>query len=193
MDTKTKYSHIENLVLLAMQSVQRFRHYILFCKTTIISNCNPPCYILLCQIHGRKYSKWIVILQEFVLEFVKSESNKSLIFMELICDLPSSNLELTIDDIILDETLFLINSFDPWYGDIIIYLQNQTFWTNTTRFDQCCIRYQTSHYIIINDTLYHRGVNTIFRRCLTHGEVMNALNDCHTRAYSGHMYRYATS
>ena len=36
-----------------------------------------------------KYNKWIVILQEFDLEFVLAKSKKSLIFSDLIFDFPS--------------------------------------------------------------------------------------------------------
>ena len=40
-DTENKYSYVEKLALVAVQAVQRFRHYILFRKTTIVSDCNP--------------------------------------------------------------------------------------------------------------------------------------------------------
>ena len=36
-----------------------------------------------------KYKKWIIILQEFDLEFVLEKLKKSLIFVELISDFPS--------------------------------------------------------------------------------------------------------
>jgi hypothetical protein len=39
--TETKYLHVEKLALAAIQVVQCFRHYILFRKTTVISNYNP--------------------------------------------------------------------------------------------------------------------------------------------------------
>jgi hypothetical protein len=38
--TKTKYLHVEKLALASIQAIQRFRHYILSRKTTVISNCN---------------------------------------------------------------------------------------------------------------------------------------------------------
>lgn len=78
--TELKYSHVEKLALAAVQAVQRFRHYILLCKTTVISDCNSMIYILTKQLLGGKYSKSIVILQEFDLEFEKSKSKKSLVF-----------------------------------------------------------------------------------------------------------------
>jgi hypothetical protein len=72
---------------------------------------------------GGKYSKCIVILQEFDLEFEKSKSKKSLVFYELICDLPSTETKSVSKDLLPNEHLFLINSADLWYGYIIIYLQ----------------------------------------------------------------------
>ena len=41
-------------------------------------------YILSRQLLGEKDSKWIEILQEFDLEFIKSKSKKSLVFAELL-------------------------------------------------------------------------------------------------------------
>ena len=72
---------------------------------------------------GGKYNKWIVILQEFDLEFVSEKSKKSLIFAELISDFPSKEEEDSCEDTFVDEHIFLISTLDPWYGDIIIYLQ----------------------------------------------------------------------
>lgn len=131
--TELKYSHVEKLALAAVQVVQRFCHYILLRKTTIISDCNPMIYILTKQLLGGKYSKWIVILQEFDLEFEKSKSKKSLIFAELMCDFPSTDTETVAEEPIADESLFLISTLDPWYGDIIFYLQTQSFWPEVSR------------------------------------------------------------
>ena len=74
---------------------------------------------------GGKYNKWIVILQEFDLEFVSAKSKKSLVFAELISDFSSETKELVCEDTFVDEHIFLISTFDPWYGDIIVYLQTQ--------------------------------------------------------------------
>ena len=54
---------------------------------------------------GGKYNKWIVILQEFDLEFVLE---KSLIFVELISNFPSLEEEEVYEDTFVDEHIFLI-------------------------------------------------------------------------------------
>ena len=94
---------------------------------TVISDCNPMMYILNKKFLGGKYSKWIVILQEFDLEFEKSKSKKSLIFVELMCDFPQPDRETVVKQPITDESLFLISTIYPWYGDIIVYIQTQYF------------------------------------------------------------------
>jgi hypothetical protein len=125
--TKIKYQHVEKLALAAVQAVQCFHHYILSCKTTVVSHCNPMQHILTRQLLGGKYSKWIVILQEFDLEFKHAKSKKSLVFAELIYDFPHSTTENVAADSLPNESLFLISIDDIWYGDIIIYLQTHTF------------------------------------------------------------------
>jgi hypothetical protein len=64
------------------------------------------------KIVGGKYSKWIMILQEFDLEFEHAKSNKSLVFSEFICDFPSTETETVAEDSFPDESLFMISSDD---------------------------------------------------------------------------------
>ena len=160
--TELKYSHVEQLALVAVQVVQRFHHYILLHKTTVISDCNPMIYVLTKQFLGGKYSKWIVILQEFDLEFEKSKSKKSLVFVELMCDFLRADTETVAEEPIADESLFLISTLDPWYEDIIVYLQTQSFWPKISRSQHRKIQFQSQQYKIIGDTLYHRGANSVF-------------------------------
>jgi hypothetical protein len=127
------------------------------------------------------------------LEFECAKSNKSLVFFELICDLSSTETQNVVEDSLPEKSLFLISCDDVWYKDIIIYLQTQTFRPDISSIDRCHIWYQAHQYIILGDTLYRCGINSIFRRCLTYDEAKNYLNDCHSRACGGHMYGYATS
>jgi hypothetical protein len=134
-----------------------------------------------------------MILQEFDLEFERANSKKPLVFAELICDFPYSETKNVVVDSLPDESLFLISSDDIWYGDIIIYLQTQNFQPNLSSTDRRRIRYQAHQYIILGDTLYHRGIDLVFRHYLTFKKAEKDLNDCHSGAYGGHMSGYATT
>jgi hypothetical protein len=79
-------------------------------------------YILSHHILGGHYLKWIVLLQEFDLKFSTTKSKKSLVFAKLMIDLPRVIEESVVQDSLPNEYLFLIDSYDPWYGDILIYL-----------------------------------------------------------------------
>jgi len=50
---------------------------------------------------------------------------KSLMFAELLCDFPYTKMEIVVEDSLPDESLFLIITLDPWYGNIIMYLQTK--------------------------------------------------------------------
>jgi hypothetical protein len=67
------------------------------------------------------------------------------------------------EDYLPDESIFLISSNYVWYEGIIIYLQTQTFWPDLSSMDHRRIRYQSRQYIILGDTLYRCGVDSIFR------------------------------
>jgi hypothetical protein len=97
------------------------------------------------------------------LKFAKSKAKKSLVFAELICDLPHADEDTEPRDSLPDETLFLISTSDPWYGDILLYLQTQRFQPDISREERRRIRHHSRRYLIIGDTLYRRGIDTILR------------------------------
>ena len=60
-----------------------------------------------------------------------------------------------------NDYLFLIDSLDPWYGDILVYLQTQRFHPKLSKDDCRQLHHQAQHYLIISDALYCHGVDTI--------------------------------
>jgi hypothetical protein len=68
-----------------------------------------------------------VILQESDINFASAKSKKSLDFAELISDFPWLDEDVIHVDSFADEHIFLVSSSDPWYGDIMVYLQTLKF------------------------------------------------------------------
>ena len=117
IDAELHNSNVEKIALATVHAVQHLRHYILLRQTLVIAHINPFQFVLTRRMIGGKYNKWILIFQEFVLQFVSAKLKKSLIFAELISDFPSLEEEEVY------EHIFLISTLDPWYKDIIVYLQ----------------------------------------------------------------------
>ena len=71
-----------------------------------------------------------------------------------MCDLPYATMESKPSESFLDEFMFLISTTDPWYGDLLIYLQTQRFQPYLSRDDRRRIRHHAKYYLILDDTLY---------------------------------------
>lgn len=93
-------------------------------------------YMLGRQLISIKFSQWIIILQEFDMEFTTPKSRKSLALVEFIISFPSNTIEPPINDTLPDEHLFLINTDVPWYRDILTYLHTQKISPHLTWDDQ---------------------------------------------------------
>ena len=85
---------------------------------------------------------------------MSAKSKKSLVFTELISELPCGE-GMVYDESFLDEHLFLISSQDPWYGDLIVYLQTAKFPSTFSKDERRKLRHLAKNYLIIGDTLYH--------------------------------------
>jgi hypothetical protein len=162
--------------------VLKFHHYIFLCTTKVVENSNHMHYLLnQCQING-KFSSWIVIFQEFDLEFTTPKSKKPLVLAEFNSDFPSDTKGTLVNTNFLDEHMFIISSDDPWYHDVFIYLHSQKFGPHLSRDDHWHIRHQAPHYLLIEYVLYRQGVDTILCHCLTLIEAKHILNDFHSDA-----------
>ena len=97
------------------------------------------------------------------------------------------------EDSFPDEYIFLISTYDPWYGDILVYLQTLKCPAFFSQENRCNLQVNEKIYLIIDDTLYWHGVDSILRRYLTHEEAELVLNGSHSRACGGHLFGLATA
>jgi hypothetical protein len=188
-----KYKHEEKLSLLFILAVQKMCHYILLRRTKVVANSNPMQYLLNHWKINGKFAQWIIILQVYDLKFSTPKSKKSLVLAELVMAFPSDTTSPPVNTDFPNEHLFYITSDDPWYDDLLVYLQTQNFGNHLSQDDRCCIRHQAPCYLLIKDILYRRGVDTILHRCLTIDEADRVLNDDHSGTCEGHLSGMSTA
>ena len=150
-------------------------------------------YSLSRQILRGRYSKWIIILQEFELEFSIAKTKKYLVSVELMSNFLQVNGKSMVQDSLPDESLFLIDSSDSWYWDILIYLQTQHFQLDLSKYHCRCIHHHTHHYLIINDVLYHHMIDMVLCYCVVHSEDECISNDYQTREHGGDLSKLVTA
>jgi hypothetical protein len=88
-------------------------------------------------------------------------SKKFMFFTELISKLPVESSDVIPDESPIKGDMFLIMSSDPWYGYVIVYIQTLKCLTSTSHDGHHHIRHKDKNYLILKDTLYHRGVDCI--------------------------------
>jgi hypothetical protein len=188
-----KYKHEEKLTLADVLTVQKLRHYFMLRTTKVVADSNPMQYLLSRRQINEKFARWIVILQDYDLEFSTHKSKKALVLAELVMTLPSETTSAPINTEFPEENLFYITSDDPWYGDLLVYLRTQKFGNHLSHDDHRRIHHQAPRYLLIEDLLYRWGIDTILRRCLTIDEVDRVLNNCHSGACGGHLSGISTT
>ena len=120
---------------------------------TVVADVNPFQYVLSWRIVGGKFNKWIVILQEFDLDFESAKSKKSLVFAELTPKFLVEENVVIEEDSFPYEHSFLIATSNPWYGDIIVYLHTLKYPIAFSKEEQSKLRVHAKNYPIIGDTL----------------------------------------
>jgi hypothetical protein len=93
------------------------------------------------------------------LHFVSEKSKKSLVFEELISELLVESGDVILEDSPIKRDMFLDASSDPWYGDILFYLHTLKCFASASRDERRRIRHPEKNYLILEDTLYHRGID----------------------------------
>ena len=74
-----------------------------------------------------------------------------------------------------------------------MYLQTLNFSSSASHDEHWRICHQVQNYLIIDDTLYFRGVDYFLHHCLTHVEVELVLNEFHSGACGVHLSRLETT
>ena len=97
------------------------------------------------------------------------------------------------EDSFSNEHIFIISTVDPWYGDIIMYFQTLKVCTHLSQDERRRLCHVEKNYLIVDNTLYCHGVDSILQHCLTHEEAKVVLNDFHGGACGGHLSGISTT
>ena len=178
------YVHVEKLVVAIVYVAQQLRHYLVSRKTLIVTSLDPFQYIL---------SRCLIDIKFCFHRINLAKSKKYFVFTKLILEFPRIDQEKPSKEDILDAHLFLIDSSDPWYRSILVYLQTMWYPPNFSRKERRQLCLHENNYLFIYNTLYRQGGDCIIRLCLTREEAEKILNDCHAKEFCGHLSSLGTT
>ena len=185
-DAQCNYTTTEKELLAIVFALEKFRSYLLGVKVIIYSD-----HAALRHLFKKKESKprllrWILLLQEFDLEIRDKRGSENLV-ADHLSRLPMRIEEGTpISEFFPEEYLYAVQSYTPWYADIVNYLVAKDLPEDLTRAQADRIRYDSRFYIWDEPYLFRICADQIIRRCIPDNEVRSVLEFCHSLECGGH-------
>ena len=131
--TQSNYTTMEKEFLVVVFALEKFRSYIIWSPVTIFTDHAALKYLLSKQDTKPRFTRWILLCQEFNLTIKYKKGVKHVVADHLCRLVPETTSEgLPIGDTFPDEQLCALVHC-PWYADIVNYLvigQIPSQWTS---------------------------------------------------------------
>lgn len=76
VDYEIRYIPMEKIYFVMIFTIEKLRHYLLYCTTYVVSPINYLKYLMAKQYLSCRFAKWLMLLQEFDINMVKQRSIK---------------------------------------------------------------------------------------------------------------------
>eukprot|EP01018_Ginkgo_biloba_P039290 Gb_22195 [translate_table: standard] len=102
------YTQIEKACLAVVFTSQKLRHYMLNNKTKVVTKIDPLKYLLSKSALAGRMAKWVMLLNEFDIEYVNQKAIKGQVLVDHLAEAPlSKNRPLSIG--FLDESILSLD------------------------------------------------------------------------------------
>ena len=123
-DAYENYTTTEKEMLVVVYSCDKFRPYIIGSKVVIYTDHVAIQYLMMKKDAKSRLIRWVLLLQEFNVEIIDKKGTKIVVTDHLSRLETEKGIEdrKDIDESFLDEQLFGVDTFKPWYVDIVNFL-----------------------------------------------------------------------
>ncbi|CAA7038864.1 unnamed protein product [Microthlaspi erraticum] len=172
-DAQGRYATTEKELLAVVFAFEKFRSYLVGSKVIVYTDHAALRHLLAKKDTKPRLLRWILLLQEFDLEFWIRKGVGLAVRLEQLKAVEEKEA--------------------PWYADYANYLvcgEVQPIYLLTRRRSSS----GTSHtYFWDEPYLFKRGSDGLFRRCIAQEEVEGILEHCHGSSYGGHFATFKTA
>ena len=91
-----------------------------------------------------------------------------------------------IRDSFPDEQLMSMTASEPWYADFANYLASRLILEHMTRYEKKRFFAQLKYYFLDEPFLFRRCPDQIIRCCVSEGEALKIMRECHSGPSGGH-------
>ena len=165
--------------------VKKYCHYLLANSVVFFVDHIAIKYIVnKAELSGR-LALWVLLLVEFdyTVEFKLGKKHERADHLSQISTKVGAD---KLHDDFPDERLFLIRTAPAWYEHLSQFLSTQQYPVGLEKNECRKIRVNSTHFALIGNRLYCRGIDGILRRCVSYEEIPPILEACHGSACGGH-------
>jgi hypothetical protein len=173
-------------------SVKKYRHYLLLNPVVFFVDHMAIQYLVNKPELNRRLARWVLLLTKFnyIVQYKLGKQHLQADHLSWISMELSPN---DINDEFSNGRLFAIKNVPSWYEYIAQFLSTQQFPPHMDKHERRKVRVNSSHFLIISDKLYRRGIDGILCRCVDYTEVPSILEVCHDSACRGHFSGHLTA
>ena len=177
---------------MVVYSCDKCRTYIIRSKVVIYTDHAAIRYLMM-----KKDAKprWILLLQELNVEIRDKKGIENVVMDHLSRLEAKKGIEdpKDIDESFPDEKLFGVDTFAPWYTDIVNFLACKVLPPDLTSQQRKKFLHDMKCYQWDDPLLFRQCANQMIRRCVSEEEYDAILAHCYFSSYGGHMGPLRTS
>jgi hypothetical protein len=136
-------------------------------------------------VTNARVTRWLLLLQEFNITIIDRPGRDNLV-VDFLSRLIHTGDNAPVDDNFLDENMFSISTYTPWYADVANYLVTRKLPQNMSSREKQRIIQLSANYMWHDDCLYHTWPDLVIRRCVREDEMHDILKACHDGPCGGH-------
>ncbi|KAH9750378.1 hypothetical protein KPL71_013853 [Citrus sinensis] len=185
-DAQLNYSTTEKEMLAVVFALDKFRSYLIGCKVIIFTDHAALKYLLTKKDAKARLIRWVLLLQEFDIEFRDKKGSENVVADHLSClDLKFIPESLPLNESFPDEQLMSVNVV-PWFADIVNYLAIGQIPEHWTKQDRTKFLSKVKDFFWDDPYLFKYCADQIIRRCVPDNEIQSVISFCHEQACGGH-------
>ena len=121
-------------------------------------------------ITNSRVTRWLLLLQEFNITIIDRPRRDNLV-VDFLSRLIHTGDNTLVDEYFLDEDLFSISTYTPWYANVANYLVTGKLPQSMSSREKQRIIQLNANYMWHEDCLYRTGPDLVIRRCVQEEEM----------------------
>jgi hypothetical protein len=190
-EAQLNYATTEKELLAVVFPFEKFRSYIVNSKVIIYTDHAAIKYLLDKKDAKPRLIRWILLLQEFDIEFSDKTGVENVVADHLSRMNRGQDDKEPIEDKMRDDHLYRVLDKDTWMIDIIRAIRKKPL-DHLDRNSQRKIISKSKKYFWDAPYLFKLGNDGVMRRCVPREERLEISRKCHSAEYGGHYSHFRT-